>query len=102
MNAVATIRNVTLAALTAVSIGGGLLATATPASAGPGYGHHHHHGHFHGHRYGYGGAGIIGGLAIGAIAAGAIAAQTACYDVQEPIVDRWGNVIRYRVMRVCD
>lgn len=107
----------TAIALVALAAAGFAAAAITPAEAGPrhghghGYGHHHGH-HFHGHRpfrgpmyrpgYVYGGAGLIGGLALGAIAANAMAAQPTCYMAQQPVVDRWGNVIRYRAIRVCD
>ncbi|MFC0284620.1 hypothetical protein ACFFJB_13575 [Camelimonas abortus] len=96
-------RRAGLAAFTALFIGGGALSLAAPASAAPGHGHrhHHHHGHFHRHGWGYGAAGVIGGLALGALAASAYAAPV-CYDVREPVVDRWGRLIRYRVVRVCD
>lgn len=109
MNVLTTARKATLAALAAIILGGGMLTLAAPANAGPGHGHgyrhhHPHHGHFYRHRhsYGYGAAGVVGGLALGALAAGALAAQPVCYDVRQPIVDRWGNLIRYRIARVCD
>lgn len=107
MNVVATTRKAAIA-FVAATIGGFGLATATPASAGPGhgygygYGHHHRHGHFYRPGYVYGGAGLVGGLALGAIAASAMTAQPVCYVSREPVIDPWGNVIRYRAVRVCD
>lgn len=102
MNPVAIARRTSIALIAAVALGGAGLTAATPASAAPGYGHHHRHGHFHRHGYAYGGAGLIGGLALGALAAGAIATQPACYVAREPVTDAWGNVVRFRTVRVCE
>ncbi|MFD2676687.1 hypothetical protein [Camelimonas lactis] len=109
MNVAATTRKAAIA-FVAAAIGGFGLAAATPASAGPkhghgygyGYGHHHRHGHFYRPGYVYGGAGLVGGLALGAIAASAMTAPPVCYVSREPVIDPWGNVIRYRAVRVCD
>ncbi len=62
-------------------------------------------------------AAIIGGIAAGALFAGAIAAHSAprygygygygyvhapsCWRERQPVIDPWGNVVRYRVVRVC-
>ena len=91
-------RKTITASLAALTLGGAVLATATPAAAwgGYGYGYGWHHG------YGWGGpgvaAGVIGGLALGAIAAsqpyyGACVART-------PVYDPYGNFAGYRRVRV--
>jgi hypothetical protein len=55
------------------------------------------------------GAGALGplpGLALGAAAAAAAATPyyvyPACYVTRQPVVDYWGNLIRYRRVRVCN
>jgi hypothetical protein len=84
--------------LAAATFGVGVAATATPAAAWE-----HHHG-------GWGGpvaGGIIGGLALGALASSAAAprgyyVEGGCWFERQPVVNRWGDVVGYRRVRVCD
>ena len=90
------------AALGALTLGATIMATATPADAqwrGRGGG------------WGWRGPALVGGLALGGLAAGAMAQpyyaepypyNGGCYLARQPVVDRWGNIIRYRRVRVCE
>ena len=76
----------------ALAMGATLAATVSPAEA----------------RYGRNGA-FIGGLAVGALALGAIAAANSapyyggsCYIERQAVTNRWGDVVGYRRVRVCD
>ena len=75
------------ATISAIALAATLAATATPAEA----------------RYGRN-AGIFGVLAATALVAGAIAASSApaCSIESRPVVNRWGDVVGYRRVRVCD
>jgi hypothetical protein len=87
-----------VAALTAVVIAGGMIASTGSASAGPYYWKRG----CRGCGWGYAGAGIAAGLALGAIAASAYPAYAAqCYYTRREVVDEFGNVYLRRV-RVCD
>ena len=85
------------AAVGAVTLAASGLATAAPAEAG-----WRGRGGWHG---GWRGPAIVGGLALGALAAGAYAAPYyagECYITRQPVTNRWGDVIGYRRVRVCD
>ncbi len=88
------------ASLAALTIGMTVLSSATPASARNG---------------GAIAAGIIGGLALGAIAAGAAHANSGpgyyaparvyggeCWMERREVTNRWGDVVGYRRIRVCN
>lgn len=79
-------RKIFTAAVAALTIGATVAATVTPAEA----------------RYGRNAA-IFGALAATALVAGAIAANAApsCAIERRAIVNRWGDVIGYRNVRVC-
>lgn len=48
-------------------------------------------------------AGVLGALAIGALAAGAAGGyERDCWVERRPVYDYWGNVVRYRGVRVCN
>ena len=87
-------RKTLTASLAALTLAVTVFASAAPASA-RGF----HRG------WGWGGAAAVG---LGALALGAIAANSApayadeCYITRQPIVDRWGNVVGYRRVRVCE
>jgi hypothetical protein len=98
-------RKTLTATLAALTLGATLFATADAASARPGI----RGGGFHGgvvrHHGGWGrGAGI--GLGIGALALGAALAAPAyygdCYITRRAVVNRFGDVVGYRRVRVCD
>ncbi len=86
-------------ALGAVSIAVALAMSAAPAEA----------------RWGRRGA-LVGGLAAGAIVGGAFAAHAygrpaygygyasarECWREERPVVNRWGDVVGYRNIRVCN
>ena len=88
-----------LAALSALAIGGTLLASAAPAEARS---WHRHHG-------GAVAVGVLGGLAL----AGAAAAATApvyvapvyagpyCRSVSQPVYNAFGHFLYYRTVRYC-
>ena len=109
----------TLAAgLAAVTLGGAVIASATPASAQWGWGPRYGYGY--GYRPYYGGgavaAGLVGGLALGALAArpayaypyygggyapvGYYGGGGECFIERRRTVDPWGRVIVRRV-RTC-
>ena len=79
----------TLAAATMI----GAFAAATPASA----------------KWGRNAA-LFGGLAAGALVAGAVASNAygapvyapACWRERRPVFNRWGDVVGYRSIRVCE
>ncbi len=82
----------TAAALAALTMGITLAATSTPAEA----------------RYGRNAA-LFGALAAGALVAGAIGAGAyaspaygGCYVERQAVTNRWGDVVGYRRVRVCD
>ena len=81
-----TIRKTTAATISAIALAATLAATATPAEA----------------RYGRNAA-IFGAFAATALVAGAIAASAApsCTIESRPVVNRWGDVVGYRRVRVC-
>ena len=85
-------------ALTALTLGGAVLATAAPAEAGWGY--RHRHG-------GAVAAGVIGGLAVGAMIASSRPAYAEpaytsdCYIVKRRFVNAWGDVV-VRREQVCE
>ena len=71
----------------AIALGATVAATATPAEARNGRN-----------------AAIFGALAAGAIIAGAAvaASQPSCAIERRPVVNRWGDVVGYRRVRVCN
>ena len=81
------------ASLTALTLVASVAATATPAQA----------------KYGRNAA-FFGGLAVGALALGALGASSygspayasSCYFDRQPVTNRWGDVIGYRRVRICD
>jgi hypothetical protein len=99
----------------AAALAGGLSAVVVPpASAGGyygdgyGWGRHYHSGNAWA---GAAAAGLLGGLALGAIASssqypayysGYGYPAPACYLVDQPITDEWGDVLEYRRVRVCN
>ena len=94
------VRKTITASLAALTLGVTVLATATPASA-RGF-HGGYRGGWHGSHWGRG-AGI--GLGLGALALGAVAASSYygdCYITRRAVVNRFGDVIGYRRVRVCD
>ncbi len=85
-----------LSALTALTLGASVLASAAPAEAKS---WKYHHG-------GAIAAGVIGGLALGALAASSVYAAPvdyapSCYKVRQPVTNAWGDVLYYRSVRVC-
>ena len=87
-------RKIITASIAALTMGVAVAASSTPAAAW-----HHHHG--------WGGGALVGGLAAGALLGGAIAANQGygyggCYLTRRPVVNRWGNVVGYRRVRVCE
>ena len=86
-------RKIITSTAAALTLGATILASSTPAEA----------------RYGRNAA-FIGGLAIGALALGALAAPSyaapvyggSCWVERQAITNRWGDVIGYRRVRVCD
>ncbi len=86
-------RKTLTAGLAAVTLATGVAATSTPAAA---WGYHHY--------WGWGAGAAIAGLALGAAAAAATPyyyGYPACYLTSQPVVDYYGNIIRYRHVRVC-
>ena len=88
-------RKIITATITALTLGVAVAASSTPAAA---WGHHH---------YGWGGGALVGGLAAGALLGGVIAANQGygyggCYLSRQPVVNRWGDVVGYRRVRVCE
>ena len=81
--------------LAALTLAAAVSTTATPASARNG---------------GAIAAGIIGGLALGAMAAGAANSYYAprpvysgsCWMERRAVTNRWGDVVGYRRIRVCE
>jgi MFS family permease len=52
-------------------------------------------------------AGVLGGLALGALAAGAANAgpryyRGDCWIERQPVYDDWGDIVRYRRVRICN
>ena len=93
-----TFKKTLTASLAALTLGMTVLSTATPAHARGG---------------GLLAAGIIGGLALGAIAAGSAHAAPGYYAPQRvyggecwlerrAIHNRWGDVVGYRRIKVCN
>jgi hypothetical protein len=83
-------RKTLTAGLAAATLGMGVAATSTPAAAW-GY-------------YPYWGWGVGAAAALGAAAAAAATpyyVYPSCYLTRQPVVDYWGNIIRYRRVRVC-
>ena len=86
-------RKTVTAALAALTLGVTIAATASPAQA----------------RYGRNGA-FFGGLAVGALALGALGASSyyapayagSCYIERREVTNRWGDVVGYRRVRICD
>jgi hypothetical protein len=71
----------------------GVAASSTPAAA---WGYYPY--------WGWGVGAAAAGLALGAAAAAAATpyyVYPPCYVRSQPVVDYWGNVIRYRHVRVC-
>jgi hypothetical protein len=91
-----TPKSILTATLAALTLGATVIATSTPAAAW------HRHGGWH-RGGGWGGgavaAGVVGALALGAIAA---SAAPSCYLTSQPVVNRWGRVVAYRRVRVCE
>ncbi len=83
-------RKTLAAALAALALGLSIAATSSPAEA----------------RYGRNaalfGALAVGALAAGAIASGAYAAPADCYIERRAVTNRWGDIVGYRRVRVCD
>jgi hypothetical protein len=88
-----------VAAMSAVVIAGGLMASVSPAAARP----YWKRCYGCGWGWGYAGAGVAAGLALGAIAAATAYPVYAgpCYIARREVVDAFGNVYVRRV-RVCD
>ena len=93
-----TFKKTLTASLAALTLGMTVLTSATPASARGG---------------GLLAAGIIGGLALGAIAAGSAHAAPGyyapqrvyggeCWMERRAVHNRWGDVVGYRRIRVCN
>ena len=86
-----TIRKTLTATVAAIALAATLAASTTPAEA----------------RYGRNAA-AFGAFAIGALALGAIAANSApvyepaCHIERQAVTNRWGDVIGFRRIRVCD
>ena len=87
-------RKIITSTAAALTLGATILASSTPAEA----------------RYGRNAA-FIGGLAIGALALGALAAPSygyaapvygGCWTERQAVTNRWGDVIGYRRVRVCN
>ena len=84
------------ASLSAAVMAGSLASTSAPAEA----------------RYGRNAAffgGLVGGLAVGALAAGAYRGGYVdadyggdCWIDSRPVYNHWGDVVRYRRVRVCN
>jgi hypothetical protein len=87
-------RKTITATLAALTLGLGVIATASPAAA---WGHRH--GGWHG---GAVAAGVVGALALGAMAASAAPAYSDCYVDERPVYNRRGQYIGTRSVRVCD
>ena len=89
------------AALGALTLGAAIVATSTPAAA---WGHRHHGG------WGWRGPAVVGALALGALAAGSAYSYAGsaysyageCYISRQPVTNRWGDVVGYRRVRVCE
>ena len=87
------IRKTITATVAALTLGAVVAVSATPASAG-----WHHHG----------GGAFFGGLAAAALVGGVIAANSGpayygeCYISRQPVTNRWGDVVGYRRVRVCE
>jgi hypothetical protein len=92
-------RKTLTASLAALTLGGTVLATSAPASARGGFRGGWHGGH-------HWGPGAAIGLGVGALALGALAAAPAyygdCYITRRAVVNRFGDIVGYRRMRVCD
>ncbi len=97
-NSTSALRKILVAGLAAATLVVGVAATQTTAQAQPGWGVPL-------------AAGVVGGLALG----GAIASSNQgyygpapvysggeCWMERRPVVDYYGNVIRYRRIRVCN
>ena len=96
-----TFKKTLTASLAALTLGMTVLSTATPANARGG---------------GLVAAGIIGGLALGALAAGAAHAHSGpgyyyapqrvyggeCWMERREVTNRWGDVVGYRRIKVCN
>ena len=86
-------RKIFTASVTALTLGASIALTATPAEA----------------RYGRNGA-FFGGLAVGALALGALGASSyyapayagSCYVERRAVTNRWGDVVGFRRVRICD
>ncbi|GGC83419.1 hypothetical protein [Chelatococcus reniformis] len=96
-------KKIIVASVAAVTVGGAVIATATPAAAGHSTGTWKY-GYGYGYRpgWGYNGA-AAGAVALGIVAGAAAAAAYAptCYYSSQPVYDAYGNVF-YRRVRVCD
>lgn len=112
-----TLRKAAIGALAALTLGGGIMATATPsvAQGWRGGGYRWHTGYWR-PGYGWGGgwgwgapvitAGVVGGLALGALAGSAYAYGPVyygggCYWQNRPVYDSWGNFAGYSPVQVC-
>jgi hypothetical protein len=84
----------TITVVVAAATIGATFASA-PATAG-----------WRGHHGGYGGgaaaAGVLGVLALGAIAASAASAPSQCWIERRAVTNRFGDVVGYRRIRVCN
>jgi hypothetical protein len=87
-------RKTITAGLVAATLGVGVAGTSTPAAA---WGYYPY--------WGWGAGAAVAGLALGAAAAAAATpyyVYPSCYLTRQPVVDHWGNIIRYRRVRVCN
>jgi hypothetical protein len=90
-------RKALTASLVAATLGLSLAASSTPAAA---WGYYNN-------GWGWGLGGVAAGLALGAAAATAASpyygyGYANCGIVRQPVVDGYGNFIRYRRVRVCN
>ena len=99
MNAI--VRKTLTAGIAALTLGAAITASVSPASAG-GWGH--------GHGGGLVAAGIFGGLALGAMAAASANQSYAprpvyadsCWMERRAVTNRFGDIVGYRRIRVCE
>ena len=83
-------------AIAAATLGFGVAATSTPAAA---WGHHHHGG-WGGPAIGFGAGLPLGGAFSGPRLVGPYASD--CYFERRPVTNRFGQVVGFRRIRVCD